>query len=350
MTPNLLTLDLNDAARWDALVALHPHATVFQTSRWAQTLATCYGHRVILLAEMDGDKPRALLPVLEVNSFLKGRRGVSLPFSDEGGLLCFDGNTGAAVFDAALDTGRARGWKHLEIRGNIPSHPDASPTIKFIGHEATLDGGAEAVFERFESGVRRAIRKAEKSGVTAEVLKTDEAIRIYHCLHCETRRKHGVPPQSLDFFLQLHRHVIQSGFGFVVVARYEGEPVASGVFLHHGPNAIYKFGASVGAALSLRGNDLVMWTAMKHCASLGCRTFSMGRTDADNEGLRRFKRGFGAEEKSVFYHRYNLQQNSFLPSSKVSATGISRGLNGFARLLPMPLFRFAGRILYPQMD
>jgi hypothetical protein len=242
--------------------------------------------------------------------------------------------------------GRERGWKYIEVRGPLRCQAGAPARATFFGHEVDLSGGAEAVFAGFESSVRRAVRKAEKSGVTVRVARTRDAMRAYHKLHCATRRKHGVPPQSPGFFENIHEHVVSAGLGFVVEALHEGATVAASVFLHFGGGGIYKFGASDESRLHLRANDLVMWEGMKQCAELGCRRFSMGRTDAANEGLRRFKRGFGAREHEIRYHRMDLRSGRFLEGTgRLDSAG-----PGLARFLPMPLFRLAGRLLYPQLD
>jgi hypothetical protein len=343
---HIRTFDPGVEQGWDAFSSEHPDGSIFHSAGWARVLCASYGHKPHFLAAMNGDRPGALLPILEVNTLLKGRRGIALPFSDEGGLLCFDGNDGSGVFERALELGRQRRWKYLEVRGKIPCRPDAPAWDTFVGHEINLTGGDEAIFGRFENSVRRAIRKAEKSNVKAHVLRTPAAMRTYHALHCQTRLKHGVPPQAFPFFNNIFEHVIKPGGGFVVVAEHEGRAVAAGVFLHHGRNGIYKFGASDASGLHLRGNDLVMWEAIKTCAGLGCEVFSMGRTAPENAGLRRFKCGFGAHEHAINYHRYDLRREMF-----VARSGEQNGrTNKILNLMPMPLFRLIGKMLYPQMD
>ncbi len=345
-TVNIRTFDPAVDQGWDALSSSHPNGSVFHSIGWARALCASYGHTPHFLAAMKGNRPGALLPIFEVNTLLKGRRGISLPFSDEGGLLCFDGNDGSEVLECALELGRQRRWKYLEVRGKIQSRLDAPAWDRFVGHEIPLTGGEGAIFSRFENSVRRAIRKAEKSNVTVRVLKTPEAMKTYHALHCETRRKHGVPPQAFPFFNNILEHVIKPGGGFLVVAEHESKVVAAGVFLHYGRNGIYKFGASATSGLHLRGNDLVMWEAIKTCRSLGCEVFSMGRTATENWGLRRFKCGFGAEERPIIYHRYDLRREMF-----VARSGKQNGrINTFLSLMPMPLFRLIGKVFYPQMD
>ena len=80
---------------WDALIAGHPRASFFHSSNWARVLVATYGHMPHYLGVEREHQVRALLPILEVNSFLLGRRGVSLPFSDDS----FDAITAISVVE-----------------------------------------------------------------------------------------------------------------------------------------------------------------------------------------------------------------------------------------------------------
>ena len=343
---NICTLDPLTGERWDVLTASHPRASFFHSSHWARVLRASYGHELHYLGEMDGEKPLGLLPILEVNSPWTGRRGVSLPFSDECGLLCFNGTDGRGVLQQALELGGRRGWKYFELRGDVPGDPPPTRWESYVGHEVDLTVGVDKLFEGLASSVRRAIRKAEKAGLTARVLHTLEATQIFYALHCRTRRKHGVPPQPVSFFLNLWEHVLQRGSGFIVTAEHQGRAIAASVFVHHGRAGLYKFGASEKASLHLRANDLVMWEAMKWYVTRRYATFSMGRTAPGNEGLRRFKRSFGALEKPINYYRYDLRRRAFLAGRDEKAGPI----NNILRLTPLPVLRIIGRVLYPHLD
>ncbi|HEY5214960.1 MAG TPA: hypothetical protein VIJ38_18275, partial [Acidobacteriaceae bacterium] len=76
-------LDPLSDSRWPALVASHPQASVFHTHAWLSALKVTYGYRPLVLTT---SAPRAPLTdaivFCEVDSWLTGRRLVSLPFSD----------------------------------------------------------------------------------------------------------------------------------------------------------------------------------------------------------------------------------------------------------------------------
>jgi hypothetical protein len=162
-------------------------------------LKNSYGFRADYILAEQGGNLSGLLPLMEADNWPKGRRGISLPFTDECGPLANEPGVRKELTEAALDEGRRRGWKHLELRGCSECLPDARPSLSFYGHHLGLERGEKGIFERFESSVQRAIRKATKEGVRVEIASGLEAVEMFFRLHCKTRRKHGLPPQSFDF-------------------------------------------------------------------------------------------------------------------------------------------------------
>lgn len=78
----MLTLDIEDP-RWRQLVATHPDAGPFHHPAWARTIADVYRFRPFVAAVEDAEGALAAgLPVIEVPAFPRGRRWVSLPFTD----------------------------------------------------------------------------------------------------------------------------------------------------------------------------------------------------------------------------------------------------------------------------
>jgi lipid II:glycine glycyltransferase (peptidoglycan interpeptide bridge formation enzyme) len=131
----------------------------------------------------------------------------------------------------------------------------------------------------------------------------------------------------------------------VVTASLGDRPVAAAVFFIMGTRAVYKFGASATESLSLRGNNLVMWEAIRELSRRGVERLDFGRTSKDNEGLRRYKAGFGAAEREIPVCRYDFRARAFVPG-RDRAYGWH---NRVFRLLPLPLLRLAGRLLYPHL-
>ena len=330
---------------WDSLLATHPQASIFHGTGWARVLRQTYGHNPVYICRFEGQRLAELLPIMEVSSRFSGRRGVSLPFTDFCSPLKSNDQDGPALYEAAMDLGRQRHWKYLECRSSNDGWAGASSSLTFYGHVIDLAAGADELFKRLDSAVRRGIRKAEASGLQVDFSSSPEAIKTFYMLHCRTRRRHGLPPQPFRFFQSIQRHILDAGQGFVATARLKDQPLAAAVFFCHGRQALYKFGASDYDFQELRPNNLMMWAAIQHCAAKGCSTLHLGRTSTGNEGLRRFKLALGAVEETMRYCKYDFLSRSFVAGADRTEGWFN---HVFARL-PAPLLRLAGRILYPHL-
>ena len=343
----LRIVDPRHDSDWDRFVLSHPEGNFFHSTAWAKVLCQTYGHNPVYLHFSRRNELVALVPIMEIRSAFTGRRGVCLPFSDFCGPLMSDQSEAEAVLKKVSELARERNWKYFEVRGGRGILPvGATPSRQFHGHSLRLSESSEELLARFASPVRRAIRKAEKSGVDVQVAVTQDAILEFYRLHVRTRRRHGVPPQPLSFFLNIYREIIRTGQGFVVLAKSGPRFVAAAVFLQFGQKAVYKFGASDESLQEFRGNNLVMWEAIRFLVQRGARFLHFGRTDLGNDGLRRFKMGWGGEEEVIEYFKFDAQGESW----KYPARNGSAFHHGIFRSLPLALNRFAGSVIYPHLD
>ena len=331
---------------WDKLLRSHKAATFFHGASWAAVLRDTYGHTPHYFCALTGDRLSAVMPVMEVNSRLTGRRGVSLPFTDECAYLSDGSGAGEEVFPEMIQFGKRRKWRSIEWRGDKACPGGSRPSQTFFSHNLAVSDRQDRIFGRFESGVRRAIRKAERAKIQVEISPSLEALESYYSLHCKTRKKHGLPPQSWSFFRSIFQNVLLKGMGFVVVARHRNRPIAAAVFFQFAGQAIFKFGASDSAYQHLRGNNLVMWEAIQWHAGRGYDSLNFGRTSIGNEGLRRFKLGFGAQERKLEYFKYDFARDGFV----AGRDGVVGWYNGAFRLMPIPLSRLIGRLLYKHLS
>ncbi len=337
---------LTDPA-WDRLAAMHPEFTFFHSSAWAKVLHSTYSHNPVYHRFYRGNELVAMLPMMEVRSTFKGCRGVCLPFTDSCGPLYFGNNEpGQAVMDHLMKTSHERNWKYFEVRGKGANLPESHPSLSFHNHILGLKGSPDDLFEQFASPVRRAIRKAEQHGLIAETSTELDALMEFYRLHVATRKRHGLPPQPISFFRNIHEHVIKAGLGFVVLARRESRPIAGAVFFHAGKKALYKFGASDASQQELRGNNLTMWQGIKTLAQRGFESLDFGRTSLANEGLRRFKLSWSPVEKLIEYSKFDTAKQAWVTSND-KASGFH---NTLFRAMPAPLNRLAGALLYPHLD
>ncbi|HEU5322339.1 MAG TPA: hypothetical protein VFX28_16155, partial [Methylomirabilota bacterium] len=71
---------------WDRFVERHPLATVAHLGGWGRVAGRAYGHEAIYLAAAADGEVVGVLPLVLVRSRLFGRRLVSMPFLDYGGV------------------------------------------------------------------------------------------------------------------------------------------------------------------------------------------------------------------------------------------------------------------------
>jgi hypothetical protein len=330
---------------WAQWLGSRADSGIFHTAQWAQVLASTYGHHPTYFTQINDGRLSALCCVMEVSSPLIGRRGVALPFTDACPPLASEGVSTDDLLKKVIDYGRQRDWKYFEARHIAPAQ-NRPPSLKFCGHILDLTPGKDALFSGMTSEIRTGIRKAQKSAIQIEIARTPESIRTYYQLHCITRRRHGLPPQSIQFYDNIARHVLAAGLGDVVIARHEGRPIASAVYFHFNKKVVYKYGASDKAAQRLRGNNLVMWEAIQHFTVQGMTSLDFGRSSFSDEGLRRFKRNFGAQEYAVDYLRYHFASEQYVQDKD----RVKGWYNLVFRHMPTPLARVAGAILYRHLS
>lgn len=313
----------------------------FHSSAWANVLLASYGYRPLFFTLIQKGRLQALIPLVEVRSVLTGRRGVSLPFSDDCEPIMAEKKHFEILMQAVLRYARKRRWKTVQLRGGTQFLNGVSPASWFYRHTLDLDRDEEAIFRRLKGNTKRNIRKAIKEDVQIHRSHSLDAVRAFYRLNTLTRREHGLPPQPFSFFRNIHTHIISPKKGLVILASYGGRYVAGAVYFHFGTQAIYKYGASDRTYQDKRPNNRVMWEAIQCYTQNGFRTFSFGRTEPNNSGLLQFKRSWGAREGLLRYYTYDLRKNSYvIDHSRIGS------LSSIFRKMPGPLLNVIGSLLY----
>jgi len=330
---------------WEKAVTMHRDATIFHSTAWARVLVDTYGHRPCYAQMSLNGNLQALVPIMEVKSVLTRARGVCVPFSDYSAPLLFSRFAGELLSQKLQQIARERRWSYFEIRSHS-TIPAAAASESYYGHFLDLKIGRDALISNFSSSVQRAVRKAERSGLSVRIQSDGDAMATFYKLHLRTRRRHGVPPQPQSFFVNIQRHLIGAGHGFIVIVEGRKRPLAAAIFFKFGRHAIYKFGASDERLQELRANNLAMSEGIKNLAGAGAEILHFGRTEKQNEGLRRFKLSWGATEEEIRYARFEMGSGSWKPGHP-AGSGLYKHV---FRALPTSLNRLAGAMIYPHLD
>lgn len=340
-TPAAATeLSLTDA-RWAEFLRASPAATPFHHPGWAAVLSECYGFRGFALILQEDGIVTAGLPMMEVKRPLGARRWVALPFTDQCAPLMSESG-GESFLAAAAKMAHDAGISQIEVHAPLEGEGIHTRSEGVI-HSLPLSSDPEIVRATFhKSQVIRSIKRAEKEPIIVRRGDSQHDLtEIYYGLHVRTRRRQGVPVQPRRFFELLWDRMVSRGIGFVLVAHAGRTPIAGALFLAWNGTITYKYGASNPDYLAMRPNHLIFWEAIRWGCENGFHTFSFGRSDQENKGLRDFKNGWGTHEEELRYSGIGGDPLG------VPMEGMLGGLAAVIRHSPLWVTRSLGELLYP---
>lgn len=325
---------------WDYSLISSKHCSFFHSSFWAKVLVESYRYKPVYF-RLFNKKLSILIPIMEINSFLTGKRGVSLPFSDYCEPIISKKNHFQTILNHIIQYGNQAGWESLELRGGERLYKDILPSRSYYVHNLDLTQNEQQIFSNFKSKTRRNIKKAIKEGVEISICNSLDSIKEFYKLNCMTRKFHGLPPQTFCFFEKIYSYIISQNKGFVILASHLKKNIAGAVFFHFGKNVIFKYGAFDRNYRHLKPNNLVIWEAIKWCIQNGFKDLSFGRTDPKHAGLLYFKRGWGPKEKTIKYFKYDFKKNTFIKDDDNSLISYL-----FLNKVPIPVLCLISYLLY----
>jgi len=292
--------------RWAELVGRHPSASVFHTTSWLRALQHTYGYRPVgFTTSAPGVELQNAVVFCEIRSWLTGPRLVSLPFSDHCDQFVDDNDQLATICGHVKRERDNHGWRYIELRPLSPSPNECGFTAAehFWVHSLDLRPGTDVLFHSFHrDSVQRKIRRAERENLVCEEGRSEELLKLFYHLFAVTRRRHRLPPQPFQWFMNLATF-LGSAMN-IRIARHAGRPIAAIMTLSHRDTLVYKYGGSEAAFHNLGGVQLLFWKAIQDARARGCVSLDLGRSDLHNGGLLTFKDRWGASRSAVTYWRF----------------------------------------------
>lgn len=339
----LYQLDPLRDPRWAELICRHPDASIFHSPQWLGALHRAYGYRPFVLTSSAPGVPLSDgLPFCEVNSWLTGRRLVSVPFSDHcEPLLSEDSHACDAL---------GRFWEHipekkpeyLQIRP-IAFQPSGTSALRrddaYLLHRLDLTPDLKTLFSRFhKTSIQQRIRRSEREKVSVQEGNSDALLRDFYRLLTITRRRHGVPPQPLRWFNTL---IAEFGKDLSILVAYKDDcAIAALLTLSFGNTVACKYSGSGPEHRNLGATALLFWHIIQQAKARGLEVFDMGRSDSNNAGLIAFKEYWGADATNIQYWRIPDKPRHRIPN-RVSWLA-ERAVSTF----PPGLLQAIGTVLY----
>jgi lipid II:glycine glycyltransferase (peptidoglycan interpeptide bridge formation enzyme) len=167
----------------------------------------------------------------------------------------------------------------------------------------------EAILSRMKQKTRYNIRLAEKKGVT---IRAWDDVESFHKMMLLTGRRDGFGVHSLEYYQRAYELLHPKQMGELLVAEFEGKPLAALFVARNGNRAYYLYGASTDEERNRMPTYLLQWEAIKWAKACGCKEYDLWGVPDEEEttleanfekrhnglwGVYRFKRGFGGQLK-----------------------------------------------------
>lgn len=328
---------------WDELIYNTGSSCFFHTNSWLRVLNETYNYSPLYFTTLNPNQKKfdILIPMMQINSWLTGKRGVSLPFSDRCPLILDNTINFFDVFENIIKYGKENNWKYVELRDDLYFENNILPSSSFYDHTIPLPSSPDQILKRFKKNNQRNIKKAAKEKI--EIIKDNstQGIINYYNLHLITRKRHGLPPQPRLFFQNIYKYIIEEQRGNLFFATFENNIIAGMVFFEFNKTVLYKYGASNKIYQNLRPNNLLMWEAIKYYIDKEFDEIYLGRTALDNDGLRRFKLSWNPIEKINHSYRYYFNSDGY----KNSNFNI-KYVNQILKMLPINILSKIGSSYY----
>lgn len=325
--------------RWCEFTSSHPGAGPFHLPAWTTVIADCYHFDAFVLAVLSDDgEILAGAPTVAARSPFGRLRWISLPFTDSCPLLVRPDADPGEVVDALRGYVLAAPSTGLQIRDGMPEADGLYPVQAGYIHKMDVPRDPSQLHPHKRHRASRNV--AVRMGVKITHGNAAEDVATFYRLHTLTRRRHGVPVQPRRFFDLLQERVLTPGNGLVATATLDGEVYAAAVYLQHNGHLVAKYHASDPSLPAIGAGHLLEWDMLLYACNEGFRSFDVGRTDADAEGLRFYKSGWGFVESPLVYTTI-----SRTPPSEGTLT-VGELPKRIIRSSPLWVCRTAGELLY----
>ncbi len=186
----------------------------------------------------------------------------------------------------------------------------------------------DALLAAMKQKTRYNIRLAARRGVTVRAGGPAD-FDLLAAMYAETAARDGFAIRPAAYYQDAWQTFADAGMGHLLLAEFDGRPLAAVFLVSDGERAIYMYGASTDEERQRMPNYLLQWEAIRWARAQGCTTYDFwGAPDTFDErdrlwGVWRFKAGFegrvvrhlGAWDyapRPLLYHLYAVLMPRYL--------------------------------------
>ena len=344
--------DFTDQQRWDTYVQGHPESRFCHLFGY-RCLKEVYGYSPFYFAFQKREQLVGVLPAFETSSLFFGRRLISQPFSEYGGLL-LDPDLDSHDFEELLQHVKTfianRDLRGLEMHGRSgvvqdwPNYLTKSndQSLAFLPLDRPLD---EIWNKVITYQVRKAVQKAERADVEVIERADEETIvRDFYPLYLSSMKRLGVPPHGIQYYLHC-----RAAFGDrmkIFWALYKGKPISGLLGFSCGKRVSIINIVSDESFWEIRPNDLIHWEYIKWAHAAGFQYFDFG--SIRYEGQLRYKKKWGCTiTDHGYYHLAGAKSKEAATSQSFDSSSgtMKRFSDLWAKYVPEAVGRVVGPVL-----
>lgn len=314
-----ITVAYPDAPQWDRFCDTHEYGHLLQKSDWGMVKRTTGWDDVRIAVYDDG------LLCAGAQVLTRRRYGVALCYVPRGPLLCDDHLINQALIAAI--TAYAKRQRAIAVRyePNVVAtdlvahaytrvlathHCQTSSTLQPQHTIYTaLDGDNNQLLKRMTKGHRAAIKRAQRDGVSVRIGYGTHDLKTFMDIMRHTGQRNAFDVHQQDYYAQVWQRFGSHNNAILLIAEYQGAPVAAAMIVAHPHVACYLYGGSYEAAFTCGANHLIQWHALCWARDRGCQHYDAwgipypSHTPPEGEipqmaGLILFKKGFGGSDVS----------------------------------------------------
>ncbi|MGC9348758.1 MAG: lipid II:glycine glycyltransferase FemX [Anaerolineae bacterium] len=319
MSPVYGAKDAPDLGPWNDFVASQPSGSLLQTTQWGM-LKGDFDWDWELVTIEDATAPRAGALVLYQQLPLKAG---SIAYVPRGPVVDWEDAETVTTLSAKIEEAarRRHAWacwvepkaldgsdaeQHLINAGFASSSRTIQPRSTIL---VDISPPEEDILMAMKSKTRYNIRLSGRKDVTTREGDMED-VSIFYDLIEETGERDEFGVHSRGYYRRAFELFKPRGEIGLILAEYEGEPLAGLMVFAVGDTAYYITGASSNRHRNRMPAYAIQWAAIKWAKARGCTLYDLwGIPDADEEtleaeftersdglwGVYRFKRGFGGD-------------------------------------------------------
>lgn len=293
-----------DCPQWDSFVHEHPAGTLFHSRAMIRAHATTHLYSPLALAAIDSQgKILALFAATRVGLISEWSNRFtsrSIHFAEP---LFVDTPEGyAAILELMRihDEASRRTALFTEVRP-IKPHPHQSKMWKNIGYELkgyhnyelNLQQAPADIWKGFTGTCRRNINRAERRGVTLEVVDPYTHVPAFYSILKESYANSRIPLVDISHFYSVFREMEIERIR-MVFAKLDNQVIAASCFLTDAERVYYWF-AGTKRVPGISAMASIVWDALKHYAQTDKKIFDFcgAGWEGEDYGPGRFKAHFG---------------------------------------------------------